>query len=85
MEKGNGGVNEERVTRDEKSNDPVGKLEEASTGHNRKQLGALVEQYLEQNREGPQEQSGQEEGASLAVQVVVALARCSCHVARRTE
>lgn len=61
MEKRDGGVGKERITRDQKANDPVGCLEKASTGDDKEKLLALIERYFEQNGDRPEEQNGQKE------------------------
>lgn len=49
MEQRNRGIDKERDTRDEKSNEPVGYLEEESSSNDPKELSALIEQNLKPN------------------------------------
>lgn len=65
MEERDGGVNKERVTRDEAATDPVGRLVKATAGDYIKQLGAPIEQNFETNGDEPEQQSGQEESPCL--------------------
>lgn len=47
MKKRDGGVDEERVTREARTDEPVHRLEEASAGDHPEKLGAEVERDLE--------------------------------------
>lgn len=74
MEERDGGVDEERVPREAKTDDPVGRLEKATASDDPQQLLALVENYFEPNRHEPKHQGSQEESPSL-----VLILRCSSH------
>ncbi|KAE8077461.1 hypothetical protein FH972_016022 [Carpinus fangiana] len=74
VEERDGGVNEERVPREPKANDPVGRLVKATAGDDTQQLLALVENYFEPNRHEPKHQGSQEENPSF-----VLILRCSSH------
>lgn len=75
MEEGDGGVDEERVPREERTDDPVGRLEKATPSDDTQQLLAPVECYFEPNRYKPQQQCGHEERPSL----IILILRCSSH------
>jgi hypothetical protein len=74
VEERDGGVNEERVPREPKADDPVGRLVKATAGDDTQQLLALVENYFEPNRHEPKHQGSQEENPSF-----VLILRCSSH------
>lgn len=57
MKERNRGVNKERVTRDGKPNDPIGKLVKATPSKDVKEVPPLVEEDLEENRDHPEKQS----------------------------
>lgn len=77
MEERDRGVDEERFTRNPKSNKPVSYLVKAATNDDVKQLSPMIEHYLEQKRDGPENQSGHKESTSLAAALSIA---CSCHL-----
>lgn len=74
VEERNGGVNEERVPREPKADDPVGRLVKATASDDTQQLLALVENYFEPNRHEPKHQGSQEENPRF-----VLILRCSSH------
>jgi hypothetical protein len=74
VEERDGGVDEERVPREAKADDPVGRLEKATASDDTQQLLAVVENYFEANRHEPKHQGSQEEGPSL-----ILILRCSSH------
>lgn len=85
MKEGHGGVDEQRVTGHEFSDDPVGDLEEETPGDYDYQLLAPVEGDLEQNRDQPQNQRRQEKGPSFAIPAVVMATPRPCHGKKKTE
>lgn len=77
MEERDGGVDEKRVARDARPDDPIRGLVEATSREDEEQLSPLVEGCLEQNRNQPQKQRREEESPGPVLALIVARPRHS--------
>lgn len=67
VEERDGSIDEERIRREAKADDPVGRLKKATASEDTEELLPLVEYYFEQNRNEPQHQGSQEEDLRLVL------------------
>lgn len=67
VEKRNRGVNKQRITRDQKPDNPVSYLVKTGAGDDQEKLFTLVEQYFEQNGDQPEKQSGHKKNSCLVL------------------
>ncbi|OVA18473.1 hypothetical protein BVC80_1833g154 [Macleaya cordata] len=80
MKQRNGGVDEERVTGDCKTYDPVCNLVEETTRNNREKLCSLIEDNFEKYRDEPKKQSSREENScTLSISMALVLVFHSRH------